>query len=925
MEAERWQRIKTIAHKALTLTDTERQNYITNICGNDHELRNEILQLLKSIRESGEENFLAELEISEDTISELYNQFQKISSRNEMIGKKIGHYQITDLVGKGGMGSVFKAERSDSQFHQEVAVKMIRKEVESEDNIKRFRIEQEILARLHHPNICRLYDGGITQEGTPYLVMEFIDGIPVDEYCNKYRLTTDERIELFRTICSAVQYAHGNLIVHRDLKAQNIYVNQDGIVKILDFGVAKLLDPAFTDIDLLETRTGQKFWTPQYAAPEQIKNETITVTTDVYALGVLLHKLLTDTYPLDVSGMEISAIERTILEGVPILPSQSIKNGPHQKIAKRRKTSPSGLRKKLYGDLDAVVLKAIRKEPNYRYNSVEQLLEDIDRYQKRLPLIARKGTIRYRVTKFTKRHKTVLTTIIIILAAVGSFGIYHIYQIEKQRDIAQQEAKKATRIKEFTTTLFNAINPYYEENIGRTVTVNQLLEAGILNIETELVDEPEIYTEMQTVIGKALIGLGEYEQAKELINKSLEKTIALYGEDHPAVAENMTLIARLDRIQGEYESALVWMNNALLINETVHGKESLEVANGYYEMGLIYSNSMNYENAAKYLIQALQLYEKLDAKNDLSAINTLISLAGMQNRQELYDEAEINLLSAEEKLRERYGDNHLQLANVYNSLALYYSDRSNLAKSEEYYQKGISLKQRLLGENHPQHIRTFSSYGLLLYRMGKYEESEKMQTDALQLFERNALTDSLDYVAITNRLALVKAATGQLTQAVDLYNEALTIMDNYLESDHSEITVVLYNLADLYYRMNELEQAHTLFEEVVERDKKVLGDDHSEIAIDLVKLAAVTRDQYNFVQAEQLFSEAESIITDKFKPDHYRTGEFYMEYGRLKMMNMETEGAIDLFEKSLSIFQENYDESHEKVVQVKEYLTQIKL
>jgi eukaryotic-like serine/threonine-protein kinase len=927
MDKKRWKKISHIIDLALSVPEPERERYVKSICTDDPELQQEIQNLLASIEGiSGDtDSFEKLLQQNEALLQEIYRE-HSVSEQNNLAGQTIAGWYLMELIGRGGMGSVYKVKRKHSQIEQLAAIKILHQNLNTPEHLHRFRQEQQILAGLSHPCITSLIEGGITDEGTPFLVMEYVEGTELDKYCDQQKLTVKQRIGLFKTIAESIHFAHKKLIIHRDLKPENILVTEEGRIKILDFGIAKLLDPDIYHFSSIQTREEVRLMSLEYAAPEQIAGDTVSISSDIYSLGVLLCELICGVHPFDPDEKSYRAVVQSILNDEVVPPSRKyirIENRDlYFSIAEARNTDPIRLEKLLNGDLDAIVLKSLRKEPESRYSSVGHLVDDLVRFENHRPVQARKGTFRYRFVKFAKRNQSLIIASAIFLAVITGLAGFYLHQITEQRNIARIEAEKANRIKDFTTTLFDASNPYFEENADGTVTAKELLEAGILNIETELLREPELYAEMHTVIGRALIGLGEYERAKESIEKSLETTLALYGESHTATAENMALFARLNRIQGDYESALLWMNKAHSINKALYGEESARVAGGYYNLGMIFNNSMDYDLAAENFTRALMLYQKLDEENSLSAVDTRVSLAGIQSRNGQYDEAEANLLSAAAILTEMFGENHLRLANVYSSLASNYSLQSDFTRAYNYHQMSLQLREQLLGDDHPHHIRTMSAFGLLLYRMGNYEESETVQTKALNLFEKNALTDSLDYVAITNRLALVKAATGQLNEAAELYYNALDIMKGYLEPGHSEITVVLYNLADLYFRMQRLEQARDLFEQVVKRDKKALGEDHPEVAVDLLKLAAVTRDLHAFEHAEELFSEAGTIFYEKFPPAHHRLGEFYLEYGRLKMMMSDQVQAKNFLKNSLSIFLQNFDEEHERVKEVQRYLNE---
>ncbi|MDZ7682274.1 MAG: serine/threonine-protein kinase [Fodinibius sp.] len=390
MDKRQWTKINRIVDTALDLNREERATYIKNEC-EDEALRRKVIELLDSIEQSKTEQFLEGTQAFPQNLTEDLRQ-TSAETNSSLLDKTIGNYKITALLGHGGMGSVFKAVRADGAYDSPIALKILRQGMDTPSNVSRFERERNILSKLDHPNIARLLDGGITENGLPYLVMEYVDGIPLHTYCEDHHLSIHDRISLFKEICAAVQHAQNNAIIHRDLKPSNILITNDGTVKVLDFGIAKLLkeDP---EAVRLQTRTGDRILTLGYAAPEQLNAKPITAATDAYVLGILLYELLTGVSPLDIKKKGVTEIENTIRTKTPVKPSQRIQQlseSEKTKIAEERGCSVKALQRKLRGDIDAIVMKALRKEPQSRYRSAEQLLEDLNRWDENLPIIAGK-------------------------------------------------------------------------------------------------------------------------------------------------------------------------------------------------------------------------------------------------------------------------------------------------------------------------------------------------------------------------------------------------------------------------------------------------------------------------------------------------------------------------------------------------------
>jgi len=422
---ERWEQVKEILALALERSPAERDTFVRQACGTDGDLRAEVESL---IAHCGDADSLLEGSPAAHFLS---------FSPDAMIGRKIGAYRIIRLIGHGGMAVVYLGERDDQLFQKHVAIKMVQPGTNTEEIFRRFRNERQTLAALDHPNIVKLIDGGSTEEGLPYLVMEHVDGVPIDQYCNSHALPIDERLRLFRTICSAVEYAHQKLVIHRDLKPPNILITEEGIPHLLDFGIAKLLDPALFHTKLV-TQTAWRPMTPEYASPEQVRGQAVTKSTDIYSLGVLLYELLTDHRPYRLASQSLLDIEKSICEEETEKPSTVVGRTEDRELSSPRKTTaitpelvarnrgmqPIELRHRLQGDLDTILMKALRKKPEDRYSSAQEFSKDIEHHLAGRPVVARRPTLSYRGGRFLKRHRESVGTAVILLAFASAIGIW---------------------------------------------------------------------------------------------------------------------------------------------------------------------------------------------------------------------------------------------------------------------------------------------------------------------------------------------------------------------------------------------------------------------------------------------------------------------------------------------------------------------
>ncbi|HVF17462.1 MAG TPA: serine/threonine-protein kinase, partial [Steroidobacteraceae bacterium] len=457
--------LEAIVQRARSLSGEDQLSFLRTACGGDSDLFVLALKTLHSDDVAG---------WWDSDGGEQHNEEQ---DGRDLVGSVIGHYRVVSVLGHGGMGQVLLAERADDQFRHKVAIKLVRHGLLSKQVRARLKIERQILAALDHPNIARLLDGGTTSTGVPYIVMEYIDGKPIDKYCDDERLSIRDRLKLFRQVCSAVHYAHQNLIVHRDLKPSNILVTSDGTPKLLDFGIAKLLDTRQFANTMAVTHLDSRLLTPDHASPEQVRGETITTASDTYVLGVLLYELLTARKPLLIRNERLSDLERAICEEAPLPLDYGLRSSEQlppeflQEICVHRSTTPARLRKELRGDLRNIVAMALRKEPDRRYPSVEQFSADIGRYLDAMPISARRDTWAYRAQKFTRRHSLAVAMAVLAFVALTGFAI--ITSIQARR--ISEERAHAEEVSSFLIDVFEQADP--ERARGEEITVEEVLNS----------------------------------------------------------------------------------------------------------------------------------------------------------------------------------------------------------------------------------------------------------------------------------------------------------------------------------------------------------------------------------------------------------------------------------------------------------------
>ncbi len=595
MTSERWQKIKALLDRALELDEAARRALLDRECADDAEIRSEVESLIASYEE--DKSFLespafegAAAAISNDGIASLS-------------GRMVGPYKLIREIGHGGMGTVCLAVRADDEYKKRVAIKLVRRGMDTEQILSRFRHERQILASLDHPNIARLLDGGTTSDGLPYFVMDYIEGQPIDEYCDAHRLTTQERLNLFRAVCSAVHYAHQNLVVHRDLKPGNILVTPDGTPKLLDFGIAKLLKPEMYAQTIAPTVTTVRPMTPDYASPEQVRGQPITTASDIYSLGVLLYELLTGHRPYRIRSSRAEDMERAICEQEPEKPSAAVSRAAEARTNSSRASStasptrdggPEKLKKKLVGDLDNIVLMAMRKEPQRRYASADELSEDLRRHLEGLPCLARRDTFSYRAGKFIRRHRVGVAAAALLIVTM----IAGIVAVAWQARVASRQRALAERrfndVRELANSFMFDIHDEIAKLPGSTPARQILVERALRYLDRlaeDSANDHSLQQELATAYDKlgdvqgesGFANLGDTAGALEsyLKAKSLREALYQANPDDAGIrrelAEAVIAIGNMQNLTGDNAAALESFRRALPLFESLAAEDPKDV------------------------------------------------------------------------------------------------------------------------------------------------------------------------------------------------------------------------------------------------------------------------------------------------------------------------------------------------------------
>ncbi len=647
------------------------------------------------------------------------------------IGKRIGRYVLISELGRGGMGAVYRARRADGAFEQEVAIKLFLQDLVSATALQRFTAERQILASLEHPGIARLIDGGTTSEGTPYVVMELIDGESVTNYCDHHSLDLPARLKLFQGICQTLHVAHEKGIVHRDIKPANVLATRDGRTVLVDFGIAKILRADEFAAELPATVPGLTALTPDYASPEQIRGQEIGVASDVYSLGILLYELLTGSRPYTTNSLSPGEIERSVCESIPPDPSS--------RVAMMRATPPAGLddkrrlRGKLRGDLDRIVMSALRKQPEQRYQSAAAFAADIGRYLSGLPVKARGASRIYRAGKFIARHRlAVAATAFAFAALIGGLIAVSLQarEAQRQRDLAIQEASRAQSAKEFLVELIGRADPY--ENSG-SATLIGAIKQSIAGIEARFKGQPQLEADMRYAIGFALQNLGEIEPAREQLETALALR-KLHGS-RLDIAETITALGVIDWWRSDFKEGEKHFRLALdLIDTDPSPRANALRVDALINFAGLLIDAGDFVRSESISRKALAAAE--DSEIPAATMATLWgNLATAQQGNSKLDEAAASFDKALETQRQASGEMNPAYAVVLNNQAHLFIDQGKPEKAIGNLKRSLQIRRQTLGKNHPQTATALFNLAHVQIKVGDFTAAERNGLEALQIAE----------------------------------------------------------------------------------------------------------------------------------------------------------------------------------------------
>lgn len=826
-----WARIQQIFHGALERDGEERTRYLDRACDGDPSLRTEVESLLAHATEG------------------LLGEPADGPPEPESAETGFGEYRILRLLGQGGMGSVYLAERVKEGFTQRVALKLLRRDLfhpvgGSPELERRFARERQILARLEHPGIARLIDGGYGPGGQPYLAMEYVEGEPLTQFVLHRDLPVEGRLELFIAVCEAVHYAHQRLVIHRDLKPSNIVITESGDPKLLDFGVATLVE---TDAEPLprvvtEARTGAWF-TPSYASPEQVRGERVTTLSDLYSLGVLLYELVTGVRPYEITDLSPAGVEYVVCGRVPERPSTRVGSGT--------------LARRLRGDLDTIILKALAKEPERRYRSAQDLAEDLRRHLNHEPVSARPDSLGYRARTFARRHRAAVTGAAIALVALTGGLITTSWQARAAaaaRERAEAALARSEEVTDFLIELFQQADPTVSQ--VDVAFSRAVLDRGAARVD-ELEDQPEIQARLLDVLGQVSMNLRLVENARTMTERALEVRRRVLGEDHLDVAVSLQHLGQVRRVEGRYTEAEPLYRQSLAIIERKTGRDDPAYASVLSDLAFLLPYLSRTAEAESIYRQVVDIRRRTLPPTDPAIGDAVLRVAATLSAQRKFAAAESSAREGLALRQQSLGALHPLVGYALINLAdIVARDSSRWAEAESLYRGGLSLQERAHGPDHIVLVHGIGNLGQLLGRMRRYAEAESLLRRNIRIREetlgRDHIATSWDWGA----LADLWARQGRLDEAIAIRTEAVLRTERTYGPEHSDVGGALSGLAQLYLEQGDLVAAETLLVRSVAIRERAHGPNNLLAARGLATLGEISLKRRNYTLAVERLTQA---------------------------------------------------------------------
>jgi len=778
MNADSWERMKDLFEQARKIPLDSQDAWLDALVGEDKSMVDEIRTLLAvasntpTLMDAGAEQAMAD--------------FSKVEPDSYSIGEIIGPYVLLERVGSGGMGSVWRCRRNgEPEGSPQYAIKFIRRGLDTASVLKRFALERATLASLSHPNIARLVDGGLTQNDHPYLVMEFVDGQRIDAWCDARGLRTEERLAIFQVVCDAVHFAHKSLVIHRDLKPENILVTRDGIPVLLDFGVAKVLDR--NPIGTTLTR-GPSPLTPQFASPEQLQGKVVSTASDVYSLGIILFHLLCGHYPYRTQNRSVADLCQGLREVA--LPRPSLVVTAENATARGMRFD--SLRRSLRGDVDTMVLKALRFEPDRRYDSAGQMAEDLRNYLQGHPVMAQSDTLRYRIGKLVRRNMGVSVTLFALLVVAG----FSMFEVSKQTTIALEEAKFAHDEAESLHRVVDLLIGLFESSHldglpPDALSARDLVDRGWMMLEEGRVMEPLVRSTLLLALGRVFTLLGNLDKSEALLVEGVALRRAGYLPPHAEIAEALDALGALRLAQGRFEEADAILREAIEMWEETWGLESLDAANTENHLGLVRMEMGKFQEAKDYFKLALVSRQREFGPEHSSVLHVEGNIAGLEFREGHFQEAKSRLEDILDRLRNGQQAESLTAASHCNNLGLVFIELNELENAERHFRESLKIREELLEAGHPEIAKTRNNLAYILYLRKEFLAAADLFAVAAAEAESHLAATHPTVAALHLNQARALLRAGMITEAGPMLKELLSVQSGILPPTHPLLFQIL--------------------------------------------------------------------------------------------------------------------------------------
>lgn len=822
MQSERWEKIQALFHEALARPETERIAWVRRECGGDDAVYDEVVSLLNAIdaaplsRAVGEAAKAVEADLG-----------------RTVIGARIGAYRIERELGRGGMGRVYLARRDDEAYDRQVAVKLLAAGRLSESARHQLATERRMLARLHHANIATLIDGGTSEDGTPYVVMEYVDGQSIDRHVLEQASSVETRLRLVSKVCEAATHAHRNLVIHRDIKPSNVLVTRDGVPKLLDFGIAKLLDADRGP----STVTMAGIMTPAYASPEQVEGLPVTTATDIYSLGALLYHVLTDQPPFELTTSSPIEAARQICHTQPPAPSSVA--GVSSKRARR-----------LRGDLDNIVLRAMHKSPERRYPSAQALASDIEAYLDGRPVSARPDTWTYRAAKFLRRNALTSGLVAAFVVALAATAVFYTAQLQSERDralaaeaaanraaeAAQREAETAEQVTEFMIGLFRIADP--REGARPDAKARELLDEGASEIETALADQPAVQSRLLLAMGLAFNNLGAFEAGTDLVEKSVAKTRANPDASAMDIAESLNRLGEALRFAGNRARAAEVHAEALAIKERESTEPNWALADSYNNYGLLLYQLGRYGESAAMLNRAIETHRAAADSQQKSEGISMHNLALVHRQLAEFERADALITSALQKIDAEIGDQSAPYAVSLQLAGRVRSDMGDYAGARRLLDASLAIADRIYESDNPRLGALWERYGTLHCALGEFEEAEERFRQGLAVYAATYGVDSWETAFVQHRYGRCLTLSGRPEEALPLLRRSVQLREQQFGPDHILVGIAQSTLALAQAQIEAHEGAVHTGRSAIAKMGRTFAEDHpdrlvAELAISL--------------------------------------------------------------------------------------------